>query len=118
MNELPALVEAFSSLPNLVVQPKEYRLYYDEAGNPITMSMENFPESGKYIIIDRETYDKADYSKLRVKNGQLEKIETSTKHYFSLSPGGNRFATVKGHANILVKNDYDGEIVYYDFKNN
>ena len=47
--------EFYSILANMPLpEPVFWRLYYDDAGSPITYSMEDLP--GNYIDIDPETY--------------------------------------------------------------
>ena len=53
-------------------QPVSWRLYHDEAGKPITYTMEHMP--GTYIDIDAETFAIADVNVL-VQDGKLIKIK-------------------------------------------
>lgn len=115
MNELSALFEAFAGLDDTPSQSVEYRLYYDNEGRPVTMSSSDFPVDGKYLVIDRETYDNADYT-VRVKDSKIVKMHDSMYHYHALTTGPG-FRVVKGHANILVDETYQGETETYDFKN-
>jgi hypothetical protein len=55
--------------------PIFYRLYYNDAGEPIAYSMED--QSGKYIEITAEQYAASD-PHVRVKNGQLVKPTSRT----------------------------------------
>lgn len=59
-----------------------YRLYYNDQGEPLFYSMEDKP--GNYIEIDQETFAQSP-SNVRVVNGVLKKITTST--IFKLVPG-------------------------------
>jgi hypothetical protein len=55
--------------------PIFYRLYYNDAGEPIAYSMEDQP--GKYIEITAEQFAVSD-PHVRVKNGQLIKLTSRT----------------------------------------
>jgi hypothetical protein len=62
--------------------PIFYRLYYNDAGEPICYSMEDLP--GNYIDIDAETFGLTP-DNVRVVNGQLKYITTRTSD--KLVPG-------------------------------
>jgi hypothetical protein len=62
-------------------QPVSYRLYYNEAGEPITYSMEHLP--GTYIEVDAETYACAPFNVL-VKNERLIELKNTVQ---KLRPG-------------------------------
>jgi hypothetical protein len=55
-------------------QPVSWRLYYDEAGKPITYSMEDLP--GTYIDVDPDTYAQASFD-VRVRAGQLIELKST-----------------------------------------
>jgi len=63
-------------------QPVFYRLYYNDAGEPVCYSMEH--QLGNYIDIDAETFALAP-ANVRVVNGQLKYITTRTSD--KLVPG-------------------------------
>ena len=60
---------------NPEIKPIFYRLYYNDNGEPLFYSMEDLP--GNYIDIDQETFALCP-SNVRVVNGQLKKVNTST----------------------------------------
>jgi hypothetical protein len=57
------------------IKPVFYRLYYNDNGEPLFYSMEDLP--GNYIEIDHETFARCP-SNVRVVDGKLKKINTST----------------------------------------
>ena len=116
-DELPALLEAFKNLPAPTDSEIEYRLYYNEDGTPASMSSGDFPSDGKYIKITKEIYDRPNYSMMRVVDGKLTFLENVSHHRNNLCRGGDRFLVVKGHANILADETYQGETETYGFKN-
>ena len=63
-------------------EPVFWRLYYNDAGQPVCYSMEDLP--GKYIDIDAETFALAP-ANVQVVNGQLRYITTRTSN--KLVPG-------------------------------
>ena len=67
---LQILQAAFQDLPP--AKPIFFRLYYDENGNPIIYSMEEF--SHNYIDVDPETFAHAPFN-VRVINGKLTYID-------------------------------------------
>ena len=53
-------------------QPVSWRLYYNEAGEPTTYSMEHLP--GTYIDVDAETHARASFN-VRVQDGRLIELK-------------------------------------------
>ena len=68
MNE-QELAELFN---NIVANNKpaalEFRLYYDDAGNPVTCACEDLP--GDYLVVDKETYAQGRYD-IRIIDGEI-----------------------------------------------
>lgn len=116
MNELPALLIAFNDISELPEIPVEYRLYYDENGSVITMTHGEHPNDGDYIVISQEIYDRPNYNLMRVIDSELVIIDDS-HHKQCLGKSTKGYRVVKGHANLIVNETYQGETEYYGFKN-
>jgi hypothetical protein len=108
------LAKAFAEMvtPNDMIL--EYRLYHDNKGRPITMSSHNHPD-GKYIVITKEIYDRANYNCLVV-NGKLT-FELHTRFHVQLKPSSSGVAVVKGHASLVIEKSNYKDIEYYDRNN-
>ena len=66
-------------------QPVFYRLYYNDAGQPVCYSMEDLP--GNYIDIDAETFGLAPVN-VRVVDNKLKYITTRTSDKLVPSTSG------------------------------
>lgn len=64
--------------------PVSFRLYYNEAGKPITYSMEQLP--GTYIEVDAETYALAPFN-VRVRNGRLIELKSTVQRLVPTDTG-------------------------------
>lgn len=64
--------------------PVQYRLYYDNDGNPVVYSIEDLP--GKYIEVTQQQYDEHSY-RVTVVDGQLIKKLPNTISTKKLIPG-------------------------------
>ena len=113
----PEELEFWREVESLIVPPTEtvieYRLHYDAAGDIVTTSMADHPESDQYIVVDRSIYEK--YFEYRVENGQLKKIDKDSGFSVKLHKASNGFQVVKNHAGIILDADETHtEIEYYD----
>lgn len=88
----------------------EYRLYYDVKGKPVSMSSHNHP-NGPYVVISKQQYDYPNYN-CRVINGKLV-FDTESQFHVQLRKSTAGVPVVKGHANLVVEEDYP-DIEYYD----
>ena len=81
--------EEFWSILHDIPEPKPifWRLYYNDAGEPVCYSMEDQP--GNYIDIDAETFALAPWN-VRVVNGQLKYITTRTSQKIVPSTAGTQ----------------------------
>lgn len=117
MNSESELIKALSELVVTQDPPIEYRLHYNETGDVYMCSMQQHPDSERYIVVTKEQYDL--YFRYRVENGKLTLIEhdLGIKKPFKLSNKG--FRTIKNHpALILMPGETFKETEYYDHRNN
>ena len=77
--------------------PVFFRLYYNEAGEPITYTMEDLP--GTYIEIDAETFSKSPMH-VRVRDGRL--VESIWRTTVKLVPGDTGTACHPDNVAIVV----------------
>ena len=90
------------------IAPPEFRLYYDkDTGNVITYTGSNFPTTGDYIVIDRDTF-LACRPEVRVINGKIS-TDSANAVVHKLMPfteGGQ--ACAEEDISIVVDEDYSG----------
>jgi hypothetical protein len=107
------------SLIKPVVTPKiEYRLYYNQLGEITmgTMTTDTLP-TDPYVIVTKEEYDT--YFNYCVVNEQLVKIDRASVYSVKLRKSDKGFATVAGHAGLVVEsNETYQDIEYYEYRNN
>ena len=85
-----------------VVEPFEYRLYYDvETEKPTSLSTDKI--EGMYIVITKEQYSTLILSRIRIKDGAVKVIDFNTAHVLKLqlSPTGE-FTTVRNNIMIVA----------------
>jgi hypothetical protein len=94
----------------------EYRLHYDELGSIIMCSMQNHPDSDRYVVVDQKIYES--YFKYRIVKGVPELIvydQGNTRKLFKSHEG---FPVVKNHAALLLEEEETFEpMEYYDYRN-
>jgi hypothetical protein len=79
-----------------------YRLYYNDAGEPLFYATEDLP--GNYIDIDRETFSRAS-SKVRVQKGQI--VSTATHRVTrKLVPGNTGTACDTRDVCVVVNSEH------------
>lgn len=107
---------ALSGLTIFPTEEPEYRIHYDD-NNVITMcSMQNHPESAKYLVVDKETYD--NYFAYQIVDGKLKKIDNNPGYTVQLIKSTQGFRCVKNHAGILIEdNETYINMEHYEFRN-
>lgn len=90
-----------------------YRLYYDEAGMPIRITVnEEIP--GRFIRINKAMYDRPEYTRLRVVNGKLTRTADNPDQMLLKKCKVSPYKSANNHASILINS---GEGQYYGFEN-
>jgi hypothetical protein len=115
---LPGESEFLQALTSITVSPivEEYRAYYDADGWVTGFSGSGFPDTDNWINISREIYVTHDWSCMRVVDGKIFRVEPVYFHHFALTRSNKGVRVVKGHAGIVIEDDYL-ETEYYERRN-
>jgi len=116
---LPGEAEFLQALELLTDHPvasTEYRAYYDADGCVTGFSGSGFPDGDNWIHISREIYILHDWNFLKVVDGKIIRVEPTYLHHFALTRSNKGVKVVKGHASIVVEDDYL-ETEYYERRN-
>jgi len=117
MNSLDELIKAFSLIEDIVVEPVEYRIHYDSAGNITMCTMQDHPTETDYIVVSKEEYD--NYYQYTVVDAKLKKIDRDLGSSVQLTKSDSGYQVVKNHAGIVVESgEIYAETEYYDRTNN
>ena len=117
---IQALIDAFS---NGLIEPikplvREYRLYYNDNGKIIQISDSNWnhPESGNYVVVDKNIYD--NWNIYRIRNGQVELKPTGPSSVVQLIKSTSGYLVAKNNPAILLEaGELIEDIEYYDHRN-
>jgi hypothetical protein len=96
------------------VVPTEFRLYYNDEGDPLFYTCEK--PDGKYITVSSNVYF-ANRMDVKVIDGKIKYLAD----YITLSkfsPGTAGIKCAKEDINIIVSDDYDGETITWDVEIN
>jgi hypothetical protein len=116
MNSLDELIRAFSLIEDIVVDPVEYRIHYDTAGNITMCTMQNHPTETDYIVVTKEEYD--NYYQYTVVDTKLKKIDRNLGSSVQLTKSDSGYQVVKNHAGIILEPGEDyADTEYYDTNN-
>ena len=102
-----------SLLDNHEPEPIEYRLHYNDAGDIQMCTMQKHPENTQYLVVAKEEYEQ--YQDYRVVEGKLKKIIRDNGYHVQLQKSDKGYKTVKGHAGIILEEDYP-EVEYYEYR--
>jgi hypothetical protein len=109
-------LKAIAAIQPFVIEPIEYRIYYNVDGNITSCSMQSH-EPGTYIVVSKTDYE--NYFRYTVINGKLKKIEHDAGFRVQLSKSTSGFPVVKHHANLIIEQDETyPNIEYYEHRTN
>jgi hypothetical protein len=111
--------KAMASFPQIVEEPKEYRIHYDDTGWITMCSMQQHPDSTQYLVVDLDAYGNYWRYRVNVKKKKLEKIEIDLGISVKLKKSDHGYPVVKNHAGLIIEQDesYD-DIEYYNTNDN
>jgi hypothetical protein len=113
--EFDVAMQAFGTV---VEEPIEYRLHYDQGGNIVQCTMQAHPSTTEYIVVDKETYNNYNKYRVNIEKKRLIKIDTNPGVSVQLKRSSQGYATVKGHAGLLLEtNENYPNLEYYDRTN-
>jgi len=116
MNSLDELIRAFDLIDEIVVEPIEYRVHYDEAGNITMCSMQDHPADTQYIVVSKDEYN--NYFRFYVVDNKLKKIDIPTSNSVQLTKSNSGYQVVKNHAGIVLEpSEVYVDTEYYDRTN-
>jgi hypothetical protein len=116
MNWGDEFAAAIAALPQIVEEPIEYRIHYNEHGTITMCSMQQHPADTKYIVVTKEEYD--NYFRYTIVNDKLKKIDTMPKIRVQLKKSDNGYRVVKNHAGLILEpGEAYADTEYYDRTN-
>ena len=117
MNSLDELIKAFSLIEEIVVEPIEYRIHYDDTGNITMCTMQDHPAETDYIVVSKEEYD--NYYQYTVVDAKLKKIDRNLGSSVQLKKSTTGYQVVKNHAGLILETGeaYTKDTEYYDRTN-
>jgi len=110
--------QALKSFGEIIPEPIEYRIHYDDTGNITLCTMQQHPADSRYLVVDKETYD--NYAKYRVNviKKQLEKVAIDPGVSVKLKRSDQGYAVVRHHASLILEpHESYKNVEYYDTVN-
>jgi hypothetical protein len=95
-------------------EPIEYRVHYNTAGEIYLCTMQEHPQDTVYLVVTKAEYDR--YYDYYVVEKHLKKKIRDAGYHVQLRKSDKGYPTVKGHANIILEEEYP-EVEYYEYRN-
>jgi len=109
---------ALKSFGEIIPEPIEYRIHYDDAGNITMCSMQQHPNTLQYLVVDKETYDNYAKYHVNVIKKRLEKVANDPGISVKLKRSDQGYAVIKHHAGLLLElNETYTDVEYYESNN-
>lgn len=109
---------ALASFGEIVPDPIEYRLHYNELGDITMCSYQNHPSGTQYLVVDQEIYDNYTQYRINVEQKKLEKVVYNPRIIVKLKKSDSGYPVVKNHAGLVIESHENyKDIEYYDSVN-
>jgi len=96
-------LKALGMVEDIIPDPIEYRLHYDEHGDIVMGSMQTHPKNTSYVVVTQEEYN--NYFKYHIVNGRLKLVDSNNGLHNRLKARSKDFITVKNHASLILEPD-------------
>ncbi len=111
-------LKALSAFDEIIPDPIEYRLHYNDLGDIIMCSYQNHPASTQYLIVDQKIYNNYTKYRINVAQKKLEKVVFDLGISVKLKRSNRGYAVVKNHAGLILEsNEEHKDIEYYEANN-
>ena len=100
-------------LDRTIPEAIEYRVHYNEQGEIYLCTMQNHPVDTTYLVVTRDEYDR--YFDYRVVDAKLKKVDRDAVYRVQLRKSTAGFPVAKGHAGLVVEDDYP-DVEHYEYR--
>jgi len=109
---------AMASFPQIVEEPVEYRMHYDETGTIIMLSHQNHPDHDLYLVVTKDEYSDYQHYSIDIKNKKLKKVVHNQGIRVQLKKSDHGYTVVEHHAGLLIEpGETYGNVEYYESNN-
>lgn len=106
-----------AALPQIIEEPIEYRIHYNDIGEIYLCTMQQHPTDTQYIVATQYEYD--NYFRYTVVNNKLKLIDTGLNYRVQLKKSNSGYLVVKNHAGLVLEPGEAYENTeYYDKRTN
>lgn len=108
-------LKAVASFGEIIPDPIEYRLHYDDGGCITMCSYQNHPNNDQYLVVSQDDYDRYTQYLVDTDKKKLKKVVFDLGISVKLKKSTHGYAAVKNHAGLIIELDEQyKDIEYYD----